>query len=77
MSDYLPDTPYLATQVCPTCEPDVDPSVAIIETRYCADHELLRSGTDDALVTTFSYLSGSADAGGEDNRRWCEALHRR
>jgi tryptophan halogenase len=30
---------------------------------------------DDEAVTTEAYLSGSAEAGGDDNRRWCEFFH--
>ena len=38
--DYLPDSPYLARHCCPTCEPDADPTRAILELRYCPAHEL-------------------------------------
>jgi hypothetical protein len=37
----------------------------------------MRDGLDDAVVSAAAYLSGSAEAGGDDNRRWCEILHRR
>jgi hypothetical protein len=28
-------------------------------------------------VTASAHLSGSAEAGGDDNRRWCDILHGR
>jgi hypothetical protein len=34
-------------------------------------------GGDDEVVTASAYLSGSAEAGGDDNRRWCDILHGR
>jgi hypothetical protein len=35
-----------------------------------------RDGADDALVNAESFLSGSAEAGGDLNRRWCDVIHR-
>jgi hypothetical protein len=32
---------------------------------------------DDTAVAAAAYLSGSAEAGGEDNRAWCALFHRR
>jgi len=29
------------------------------------------------MVIVSAYLSGSAEAGGDDNRRWCDILHGR
>ena len=78
MTDYLPDTPSVARAYCPGCEPDADPSREILDVRWCESHCPARDGADDApAVVAAAYLSGSAEAGGDDNRRWCEALHRR
>ena len=77
MTDYLPDTPSLARTYCPGCEPEVDPTSEILDVRWCESHSPLSDGFDDAVVSATAYLSGSAEAGGEDNRRWCEILHRR
>jgi hypothetical protein len=33
-------------------------------------------GTDDAVATVGVALSGSAEAGGDANRRWCDVIHR-
>ena len=75
--DYLPDTPCVARAYCPVCEPDADPSRDILDMRWCESHTPTRDGVDDDVVTTSAYLSGSAEAGGDDNRRWCDILHGR
>jgi hypothetical protein len=77
MSDnFLVETPNLATRYCPGCEPERDPLVGILEVFWCQEHELIRDGEADRLVSVFAYLSGGAEAGGEDNRRWCASIHR-
>ena len=76
MTDYLPDTPVLSRYYCPPCEPDADVLGEILETRYCGTHEPVREGRADDQVHTQSYMSGSAECGGWDNRMWCDALHR-
>ncbi|MGH7645683.1 MAG: hypothetical protein ACREMR_08865 [Gemmatimonadales bacterium] len=43
--------------------------------RWCASHTPSSNGSADEVVTTEAYLSGSAEAGGDDNRRWCEFFH--
>ena len=45
--------------------------------RWCDAHALQHGGADDSLVSATAYLLGSVEAGGDDNRRWCEILHRR
>jgi hypothetical protein len=75
-SDYLPDSPTVARPYCPACEPDADPCVEILDVRWCTAHAPAWSGLDDDAVTAEAYLSGSAEAGGADNRRWCEFFHR-
>ena len=77
VTDYLPDTPCVARAYCPGCEPDADPSLEILDVRWCESHSPTRDGADDEVVTASAYLSGSAEAGGDDNRRWCDILHGR
>jgi hypothetical protein len=61
---------------CPGCEPDADPIAEILDTRWCATHMPSQAGADDASVVADIFLTGSGDAGGEDNRRMCEIFHR-
>jgi len=77
MTDYMRDTPSLGRVYCPGCEPEADPTSEILDVRWCESHALLHDGLDDGLVNATSYLSGSVEAGGDDNRRWCEVFHRR
>ena len=70
----LEDTPDLAVRYCPACEPDRNPLAEILVVRYCVRHEPPLYGTADAGVA-HSFISGS-EAGGEDNRRLCDLLHR-
>lgn len=77
MSEYIPDTPSVARAYCPVCEPDADPTREILDVRWCETHLPAREGADDGMVAAGAYLSGSAEAGGDDNRRWCELIHRR
>ncbi len=77
MTDYTRDTPSLGRTYCPGCEPDTDPTLEILDVRWCDAHALHHEGVDDGLVSATAYLLGSVEAGGEDNRRWCEILHRR
>ena len=76
MSEQLPDSPLVARTWCPGCEPLADPTLQILDLRYCDQHTPARSGLDDVSVTSENYLSGSAEAGGDANRLWCELLHR-
>lgn len=72
----LPDTPNLSTSWCPGCRPEVDPTQVIVQIRWCDTHEPSRVGADDEHVLLAGpYLSGTAEAGGESNRLWCEFVH--
>jgi hypothetical protein len=58
--NWLPDTAYLGTHWCPDCEPGRDPTVEILETRYCINHEPHTPGSADALaLTSGRALSGA------------------
>jgi hypothetical protein len=74
MTDYLPDTPVLARYYCPGCDLDADPTREILEPRWCNQHEPRREGRDDERVPEI-HLSGTAEAGGDDNRRLCALIH--
>jgi hypothetical protein len=75
VTDFLPDTPPVARPYCPDCEPDADPCREILDVRWCAAHTPAWNGADDAAVRADASLSGSTEAGGDDNRRWCHLLH--
>jgi len=76
VTEYLRDSPAVARSYCPVCEPDADPTREILDVHWCVAHAPVWSGADDGAVTVGAIPSGSAEAGGEDNRRWCEILHR-
>lgn len=76
VTDYARDTPSLGRTYCPGCELDTDPTAEILDVRWCEAHGGQSAGIDDELVQSEYYPAGSGEAGGEDNRRWCEALHR-
>ena len=61
---------------CPGCEPDVDISREIVSTFWCTNHQPVESGPDDTRIIAGSYLSGSAEVEGDDNRLWCDFFHR-
>lgn len=76
MSEFLSDTPMVGRHVCPGCEPDLDVMAEVVDLRYCHHHEPVRAGDADTEVTQ-GWISGTQDAGGEDNRAWCDLLHRK
>jgi hypothetical protein len=77
VTDFLPDTPTVARPYCPACEPEADPCREILDVRWCAAHTPAWNGADDAAVQAEAFLSGSTEAGGDDNRRWCQLVHSR
>lgn len=81
MTDDTPFTPSLARRWCPTCQPDVDPSVEIVEAAYCVVHPspAIPAGLDDDAVPDEmrgAYLGVNGEAGGADNAALCRAIHR-
>ncbi len=76
MSDFLPDSPMMVRLYCPTCEPYADDGTALLDTLYCDAHRPSTEGAMDRIVDSSNYLAGSMEAGGEDNRKWCEIFHR-
>lgn len=76
MTEYLADSPAVARPYCPGCEPDADPMREVLDVRWCDEHVPVREGSDDQRVDASAFLSGTAEAGGDVNRRWCELFHR-
>jgi hypothetical protein len=75
MNDSLPDSPVELLTRCPGCWPELDPITYLASA--CNAHEPSRDGVDDALSTAHGYLSSGTEAGGDDNRAWCELFHRK
>jgi hypothetical protein len=76
VTDFPIEKPSAARAYCPGCEPDADPVQEILDVRWCDLHVPARAGLDDVLVAARGTTYGTAEAGGEDNRRWCELIHR-
>lgn len=76
VTDFIePRSSVVVRPYCPNCEPDTDPTRDLVELRWCPAHAPAWSGSDDLLVTANALPGGSGEAGGEDNRRWCELIH--
>lgn len=75
MTDWLSDTPVMATFYCPPCEPHRDVLTEILEARYCAAHTPTTTGADDPEVAQ-GWISGTQECG-EDNAKWCALFHRK
>ena len=76
MTDFPPEKPPVARAYCPGCEPLADAQQEVLDVQWCEAHLPAREGADDALVSSNGTLFGSAEAGGDGNRLWCELLHR-
>ena len=74
MTDFLADTEVVLPSLCPECWADREWGTFVPQP--CSSHQPGMQGLDDALVRAASFLSGSSEAGGEDNRAWCHLLHR-
>jgi hypothetical protein len=76
VTDFIePRSSVVVRPYCPTCEPETDPTRDLVELRWCPTHTPAWGGTDDLLVAASALPGGSGEAGGEDNRRWCELIH--
>lgn len=76
MTDFPPEKPSIARAYCPGCEPLADGQQEVLDVQWCEAHLPAREGADDALVSSNGTLFGSAEAGGDGNRLWCDLLHR-
>lgn len=76
MDYYQPETPNLADEWCPVCQPDRDPSLEILQVRHCFMHHPALLGTADAMVAPADNTSWSTpgEAGGDENRRLNDLL---
>jgi hypothetical protein len=72
--DYLADSDIVYPTRCPGCSPELAPDTYVVH--YCPSHEPVRSGAEDERVATDNYMSNT-EAGGKDNRRFCDWLHRK
>ena len=72
----LAETPNLGRPWCPSCEPDADQVLEILDTRWCSAHSETPRGLEDGAVAGERYLSGSSEAGA-DGAAWAELFHRR
>ena len=76
MTDFPTEKPLVARAYCPGCEPGADPLSEILDVHWCDAHVPCRAGPDDFLATAQGTAYGGAEAGGDDNRRWCALIHR-
>ena len=76
MTDFPTEKPLVARAYCPGCEPGADPLSEILDVHWCDAHVPCRAGPDDVLATAQGTAYGGAEAGGDDNRRWCALIHR-
>ena len=61
LTDFLPDTAYVARAYCPGCEPDADPSLDILDVRWCESHSPARdtlSRNDTSATPTSDLFRG-------------------
>lgn len=72
----IPDSPIEVRWYCPGCEPDADPIAEMLAIRRCGSHDPGTEGELDRLVHSEGWLSGSAEAEGRDNKRFCDLIHR-
>lgn len=80
MTDWVRDSPIVTRPFCPVCEADIEQDTSMCEIRFCHMHQPSSSGADDDVIPASmreTYPAGSSEAGGLDNRAWCELLHRK
>jgi hypothetical protein len=67
----------MSRSYCPGCEPTADPIGEVLDVRWCDVHAPGRDGLEDGRAHFETAHASGTEAGGEDNRRWCELVHRR
>ena len=77
MSHSMQDTPSVARVYCPGCEPEADPTAEILDLRWCEPAFASARRRRRHRRHCGRVPSGSAEAGGDDNRAWCALFHRR
>lgn len=65
--------------VCPRCFPEADLTGRYVVVERCQDHPISQEigGLEDGLSTAPGIAYGSGEAGGEENRAWCDLVHGR
>lgn len=89
MSEFIQETPLVVRSYCPVCESDIVHEEACYKSTEggpcscrlqmpfrCSQHPEDRDGADDGRVVSTEYLSGSAEAGGPENKAMCDFFHR-
>jgi hypothetical protein len=63
--------------MCPACKPDEDFRYAGVS--WCGEHQPDRTGSEDKIASPLgdSVNTMLSEAGGEENRKVCDFLHRR
>ncbi len=76
MDCYVPETPNLAKDWCPTCEPERDPTREILSVRYCWAHPPSLIGSADCSLQPCEDQSWSSpgEAGGAHGRLFNDLL---
>jgi hypothetical protein len=62
---------------CPECRPDIDPLTGLWNVCYCGEHLPAELGTADALARVPDVPASPNEAGGNENRLWCNFFHRK
>ena len=74
--EWVDDTsPETVHEWCPTCSPDHAPEPWIM--KYCGIHLQSHDGAADVSLGAPFYLSGNAEAGGDENRAFCDLIRPR
>ncbi len=76
MSETIVDTPDMSQEYCPACMPDLDPTIGPGDGKVYMIHWCFRHQPDSGFQDTSPVHVLSFEAGGEDNRIWCDLLHR-
>lgn len=71
------DSVQITVPYCPGCQPERDPSAELIHVLFCYQHIPSVEGDADQAIRSSYYLTGSNEAGGDSNRRFCDFIHRK
>jgi hypothetical protein len=77
MSDYIPETPAEIPVTCGFCYPDLDFEAYIHQA--CSSHIPDLAGSADEMsrhAGNRHFITGTLEAGGQDNAAICDAIHR-
>jgi hypothetical protein len=77
VTDFQAATRDASRSYCPRCDLAADPTREVLDVRWCDAHAPIRDGLEDGRVSFESSVILNNEAGGADNRRWCDLIHRR